>query len=272
MTAHERDEPLERDGPQGGETGKELTVLLVPQDGRQTRGLQLPYAQVRALVVAAGLLGLLLALLVGSWVYLAARTHRTAELEERVEALLEERSRVEDLARSLVEVETAYERLRSLFGPDLPGARPWLPPPTGRPPLPPAPLDEPEALPTSWPLTERGFLTQPLMEGADREADHPGIDIAVASGSYIRAAGPGTVAESGEDPVYGLYLVLDHGGGYRSRYAHASVLLPETGDRVGRHEVVGLTGSTGRSTAPHLHFEIVKDGEPVDPLSLVQRP
>jgi murein DD-endopeptidase MepM/ murein hydrolase activator NlpD len=72
--------------------------------------------------------------------------------------------------------------------------------------------------------------------------------------------------------VYGIFLVLDHGEEYRSLYAHASLLLVTVGDRVRRDEVIALTGSSGRSTAPHLHFEIRRDGEPVDPLTMVTQP
>jgi murein DD-endopeptidase MepM/ murein hydrolase activator NlpD len=144
------------------------------------------------------------------------------------------------------------------------------PPATGRPLAGSTETTGPEYIPTSWPLTERGFVTQPLLEGG--AADHPGIDIAVPTGAYIRAAGSGTVWEAGEDPVYGRYLVLDHGQGYRSLYAHTSELFVSAGDVVRRNEVVALSGSSGRSSAPHLHFEILRDGEPVDPLTLVTQP
>jgi murein DD-endopeptidase MepM/ murein hydrolase activator NlpD len=119
-------------------------------------------------------------------------------------------------------------------------------------------------------LTERGFVTQGLLEGG--EGDHPGIDIAVPTDSYIRAAGSGRVLEAGEDSVYGQYILLDHGNGYETRYGHASMLLVAEGATVRRNEVIGLTGSTGQSTAPHLHFEVVRNGTAIDPLSMVERP
>jgi murein DD-endopeptidase MepM/ murein hydrolase activator NlpD len=80
------------------------------------------------------------------------------------------------------------------------------------------------------------------------------------------------VAEVGEDSIYGRYLVLEHGQGYRTLYAHTSHLLVNEGDLVRRNEVVALSGSSGRSTAPHLHFEILQDGVPIDPLSMVTQP
>ena len=113
-------------------------------------------------------------------------------------------------------------------------------------------------------------MTQNLLEGGDGE--HPGLDIAVPSQSYIRAAGAGTIEEAGTDPVYGNFVTVDHGEGYLTLYAHASEILVQAGQRVRRNEVIALTGSTGRSTAPHLHFEIRLDGETVDPLTLVDPP
>jgi murein DD-endopeptidase MepM/ murein hydrolase activator NlpD len=94
----------------------------------------------------------------------------------------------------------------------------------------------------------------------------------VPADSYIRAAGGGVVVGAGDDPVYGRFVTLDHGGGYRTLYAHASETLVEVGQEVRRNEVIALSGSTGRSTAPHLHFEILLNGEAVDPLTMVRQP
>ena len=90
--------------------------------------------------------------------------------------------------------------------------------------------------------------------------------------SYVRAAGGGTVVDLGDDPVYGYFVVLDHGEGYTTIYGHTALLLVERGQRVRRNEVIALSGSTGRSTAPHLHLEILLNGEAVDPLTMVQQP
>jgi murein DD-endopeptidase MepM/ murein hydrolase activator NlpD len=80
------------------------------------------------------------------------------------------------------------------------------------------------------------------------------------------------VLRVGEDPMYGFFVVLDHGEGYQTVYAHASTILVQRGRSVRRHEVIALSGSTGQSTAAHLHFEILLDGLPLDPLSMVERP
>ncbi len=91
----------------------------------------------------------------------------------------------------------------------------------------------------------------------------------MTAGSRILAAGAGTVLEAGDDPVYGRFVRIAHAGGYESVYGHASRLLVAEHQHVTRAQVIALSGSTGVSTAPHLHFEIRKDGRPVDPRGLV---
>lgn len=225
-----------------------------------------------ALVGGVLLVGIML-FLASTWWFLALQARKGWVLQARVDSLELETATVQTLARELERVEAEYSRLRSLFGPATSPVAPdlWLPP-TGVPGsqrVPSMPADS-EDRPTSWPLTEAGFVTQALIEGD--AGDHPGVDIAVPSGSYVRAAGAGRVVRIGEDPVYGFFVVLDHGGGFESVYAHTSMILVTRGQAVRRNEVIALTGSTGRSTAPHLHFEVLMDGNPVDPLTLVEPP
>jgi murein DD-endopeptidase MepM/ murein hydrolase activator NlpD len=126
------------------------------------------------------------------------------------------------------------------------------------------------SVPRHWPLDERGIVTRGTVgDSADAE-QHTGLDIAVAAGTPIRASGGGVVVQAGEDPEYGLNVLLSHPDGYESMYGHASRLLVNTGDTVPAGQVVALSGSTGRSTAPHLHFEIRHDGRSIDPRTLVQ--
>lgn len=95
---------------------------------------------------------------------------------------------------------------------------------------------------------------------------HGGIDIGVPYGDAILAANRGTVVFSGWDAGHGQMVVVDHGNGVVTRYCHASQLLVSEGDEVQTGEVVALVGSTGMSTGPHLHFDLILDGERVDPL------
>ena len=255
----------------GGKRGeaRTLTIMLVPDGGRRTRFYRIPYRRLRWLGPAAGLVVLGCVAMIGSWGYLTVRANEARILEEEVAQLRERESRVGELAQSLAEVEAAYDQIRGLFGASvLPDAGDlWLPRATGRPQAGPfVQLNEPE-LPTSWPLTERGFITQALLAGAGEE--HPGVDIAIPGGSYVRAVGSGTVGETGHDLIYGNFVVIDHGLTYQTRYAHVSLILVTEGDPVRRNEVIALSGSSGRSTAPHLHFEVIQEGVPIDPLALV---
>lgn len=250
-----------------------LTVMLIPDGSQDTRSFRLSPRGLKLLAGAGAVLLILLVGLVGSWWYLATRAARAGELEEQVARLEEERAQVEALSRQLAELEERYEGIRDLFGGagTVASSQVWLPGlGDGSAVRPSGGEGAGPSIPESWPLTERGFVTQPLLEESD--GDHPGLDIAVATDSYIRAAGGGTVAEVGEDPVYGKYVLLEHPDGYRSLYAHASLTLVQQGDPVRTREVIALSGSTGRSTAPHLHFEIQRDGEPVDPMTLVGPP
>lgn len=95
---------------------------------------------------------------------------------------------------------------------------------------------------------------------------HTGLDYASPSGTPIRAAKEGTVVSSGVRGGYGSTIMIDHGGSLATLYAHQSQLLVASGTKVTRGQVIGLVGSTGNSTGPHLHFEVRASGAPVDPL------
>lgn len=123
------------------------------------------------------------------------------------------------------------------------------------------------AWPVLAPITSRFGLRVSPIDGVQRL--HAGIDLGVDSGTQIRASKAGTVAVAEMNPTYGLLVIIDHGGGYRSLYAHHSALAVSAGQQVEQGQVVGLAGSTGWSTGPHLHFEIHYEGAPVDPLLLL---
>lgn len=94
---------------------------------------------------------------------------------------------------------------------------------------------------------------------------HAGVDIAAPGGTPIRAAADGTVTRAGWNGGYGNYTCLAHGDGLSTCYAHQSQILVEAGQEVRRGQVIGRVGTTGNSTGNHLHFEVRRDGSPVDP-------
>lgn len=111
----------------------------------------------------------------------------------------------------------------------------------------------------------RGF--QNLLD--DEKTDHLGIDIASAYNSPIKASGPGIVTFAGWKKDFGFLAEIDHGYGFISRYGHCARLIVKKGDLVERGQTIAFVGSSGRSSAPHLHFEILKDGNKMDPLIFI---
>jgi murein DD-endopeptidase MepM/ murein hydrolase activator NlpD len=103
-----------------------------------------------------------------------------------------------------------------------------------------------------------------------RTAFHEGLDFTAAVGTPIYAAAGGVVTVSEHMPDYGKIIKINHGSGLETRYAHASELLVKVGDVVKKGQLIARVGSTGRSTGPHLHFEVRRDGVPLDPRKFLQ--
>lgn len=255
---------------------KHLTVLIVPHDERNVRRIRLSYRRLKALaVIGLVLFGLALAAIL-SYGRIATRATRAAMLERRNEKLSAENEKVERIAANLERSERAYRRIRSLAG---------LPPPEAE--------DSPRveespramletllptsaeasggsskpsrangsAVPSGWPLAIKGFVTSRFSGGEG----HPGIDIAAPVDTPVVATAKGVVRSTGADPVYGNFVVIDHGSGLVTMYAHNAMVLVEQGDAVERGETIASSGNSGESTAPHLHYEIRRDGEPIAP-------
>lgn len=130
-----------------------------------------------------------------------------------------------------------------------------------------------DATPSQWP-TDGGYISSPFggrpnpFSGYGRDW-HPGIDIAVDYGTPVYASAAGYVEQSGWYGGYGKYVRLSHDFGYETAYGHMSRLAVSAGSFVKKGEVIGYVGSTGYSTGPHLHFEVMKYGEQVNPSSLM---
>jgi murein DD-endopeptidase MepM/ murein hydrolase activator NlpD len=104
-----------------------------------------------------------------------------------------------------------------------------------------------------------------------RSAFHRGLDFAGPAGAEVVAVASGVVTYSKERFGYGKCVEINHGNGYVTRYAHNQRVLVQAGDTVQKGQPIALIGSTGRSTGPHLHFEVLKQGRAVDPMSFVKR-
>ncbi len=108
-----------------------------------------------------------------------------------------------------------------------------------------------------------GMRTHPVLGG--RRA-HAGIDLAAPTGTPIYATGDGMVSKAERFSSYGLYVSIEHGAELQTRYAHMSRIAVAAGQRVKKGDIIGYVGSTGRSTGPHLHYEVRIAGEAVDPM------
>lgn len=131
------------------------------------------------------------------------------------------------------------------------------------------------SLPNQWPTSGEissyyGWRKSPF--GGRSESFHDGIDIANDSGTEVCAAADGQVVFAGWQPVYGRTILIEHGHGFTTKYAHNSALLVEEGDRVKKGQVIARMGTTGRSTGPHLHFSIMKWDQTLDPLIYLPDP
>ncbi|MGI9860652.1 peptidoglycan DD-metalloendopeptidase family protein [Moorella naiadis] len=128
------------------------------------------------------------------------------------------------------------------------------------------------ARPSHWPV--QGPVTSPFGRRDSpfgwREEFHDGIDIAATYGAEVQAAGNGRVTFAGWMPVYGQAVIIDHGYGFTSLYGHNFELLVKKGDQVVRGQAIARVGSSGRSTGPHVHFQIKLNGELVDPLNYLE--
>lgn len=256
-----------------GKDEGQLNVVLIPSGDRETRSFSTSYRALQAFGLVVALAAIGVSLIIFTWWPLAVRSARATDLERELARMGRDLERVEDLVQQLGQMEAQYLQLRDMFGSgdgSVSEPRVFFPPLVES-----GSDDQPRRAvrgspPSFWPLSERGFVTQGLHSGA--AGGHPGLDIAVPSGSYIWSAGDGVVAEVGENAVYGRFVVIDHGSGVRTLYGHTSEIFVQPGEEVHARQVVALSGSTGRSTAPHLHFEVIVEGKPVDPLGFVEQP
>jgi murein DD-endopeptidase MepM/ murein hydrolase activator NlpD len=128
------------------------------------------------------------------------------------------------------------------------------------------------AIPVKLPL--RGGLTSlfgPRLSPWTRQPEfHAGVDMAAAPGTPVKVTSSGIVKHAGPADGYGVAVYVDHGHGIETRYGHLQKASVTRGQRVERGDVVGLSGNTGRSTGPHLHYEVLMNGRPVDPRRLAK--
>lgn len=232
-----------------------------------------------------------------SWLFFALQAARVPFLTSRIDEMRYESTRIDTLQVALDELTKRYAQVQTMLSsPGDAAVASRAASPEKSPAVTAEPRAEPKAspkapatstssptlavatpaaivptVPSLWPLPVPGYLTRGTLGEGPYNGPHPGIDVAVPEGTEIRAAGAGSVVEVGESEEYGKYLRLSHADGYETLYAHASRILVAKGRSVDAGAAIALSGNTGRSTAPHLHFEVRRAGATIDPLQLIKQ-
>jgi len=130
-----------------------------------------------------------------------------------------------------------------------------------------------EYYPNIYPVSKDSRLTSGYGYRKDpftgKRAFHGGIDLAVPENTEVISCGAGKIVKAGYNRTNGNFIIIDHGNKYKSYYGHLSQLLVKKDNEVKKGQVIGLSGNTGMSTGPHLHFQITLDGKTIDPLTII---
>lgn len=222
-----------------------------------SRSLSITRKGLRLLIASASGLAVLFLAGVGLGIWGATVLGQNARMRAENAELQKKVALVSELEQELAKTRETTQRLKYMLGLDtlvLPGIEPLSPSTVS--PMAGSRSENtvPQGLPVSGPITQ-AFTDQ-----------HRGIDIAAQKGSPVVATAMGIVERAGQDSVLGLVVEISHPSGYRTIYGHLSRILVKEGQRVYGGDVIGNVGETGKVTGPHLHYGIVKDGVPIDPL------
>jgi murein DD-endopeptidase MepM/ murein hydrolase activator NlpD len=256
---------------------KAYNIIVVPDDHGPTRQYRVTRRLIISAVTLLGIHLVVMSVFVATYAQVLRKARQAGRLEQENAGLREEVQTVEGLRQEVEKLTAVKNQVLAMLGVDASQVEPQqaVTEPQHK------SLQEvsPELLglehakaaesvrayaPSSWPVD--GYVSKDFfLEEAGGRAAHPGIDIVAPLETPVRAAGRGRVIEASYDELLGNYLVVDHGFGFTTLYGHNARLLVSVGQVVERGQVVALLGNTGRSSAPHLHFEVRIDGAPVDP-------
>ncbi len=258
---------------------KQFSVIIVPHDNRTTWSFRVSYRLVVLFALLAGVATVSIAGFMITYGRVAGLAQRSVTLDRENTRLKHQLTQVDSLRTELLGLQAFAIQLKGMLGIPLSIGDSLL---VAN--LSPAAKSSsikrveedggvgPEeqrlmlaAMPSMWPL--RGYVTREFfVTGGEKSPQyHPGIDIAAPRNTPVYAAADGIVEVSRLDETYGWVVEIDHGYGMRSVYGHNTRNLVDVGDRVARGKTIAFVGSTGQSTAPHLHFEVRENGVPVDP-------
>ncbi len=239
------------------------TFLIVPDhDGKNRR---FSISRTGALLISITVISILLGML-SSLIYFTPKALDHRRMKNRYDEVIGERTKVLELYRDLERLKQMELVVQKALGTDLGVSE------SGEGDLIDLMNDEPihlgylDNIPSLIPV--EGYLTQVMIE--NKEADirrHYGVDIAVPVGEPVMASAGGRVVFAGWTPELGNLVVIYHGNEYFTYYGHNELLLVDQHQEVNRGDIISTSGNSGMSSGPHLHFEIWKEGQAVDPLS-----
>lgn len=256
---------------------KHFSIIVVPHDDSNMRTYRFSYALLYTFLLLVVVSVASLVVFVATYGKILNAANRVGGLASENAILLERNAQVDSLRTELVRMQAMGIQIKKMLGVDLSMEDSLLV--ASLSPLVNSPAISAEgaeadrserqqllkSIPSLWPV--KGYVTREFYTtGGDKSTQyHPGTDIAAMRNTPIRAAAEGIVTASKWDDTYGHMIAIDHGFGISTLYGHNARSLVTVGDRVARGQTIGFVGSTGRSTAPHLHFEVKKDGIQVDP-------
>ena len=248
-----------------------MVIQVQREGGLANRTIVLNQRTVRVLRFVLSRTGMAIgAVLLTLFLFFAIQAARVPVLTHRLATMESDAKRLDTLQVALAQLQKRYEQVQTMLG-VAPAVKRDSVPVVKRDSVPAVKRDSVVfTVPSRFPLDSKGFVTRGVGSGQEYGVAHPGLDIAVASATQVRAAGGGLVVEVSETPEYGKMIRISHPEKYETLYGHLSQTLVKQGDKVALGAVIALSGNTGRSTAPHLHFEVRKDGQAVDPMQLIQ--
>ena len=246
---------------------KYYSILVVPDGVENQFGLRMRSWVFKTIVVFFILLLVGIIFFFSFYGKILIRASQASQLQTENESLKRYKYKLSLLEENMKEARKVVSRISALAGVDF--EIPELPPDSvlfakmgeTRPAIVPKAFPVNENVPEGLPV--KGFITRGFSDNP--EDFHPGIDIAGEVGTPILATAAGTVTHAESDSVYGLVVVIEHDNGVSTLYGHNKEILVEIGQEVLVGSRIALLGNTGRSTAPHLHYEIMENGKPVNP-------
>lgn len=245
-------------------------VMIIPEsNGKRTISFQIARAWVSVLITVIAAIFIVSVMLMYQSILIARKHQDYIALQNNNERLLKENDQLHTVHKKFVYLDSIATYLEGLSAVEQRGTKEAIiagPAPKIKSMNTAEIKNDTRSGPASSNLPVDGWITQKFTNDTTQEkGGHPGIDIAAPAGMIIKAPAPGTVIAVLQDEDYGTMVVLEHDGGFITRYGHCEKAMVSVNDKIVQGQVVALVGNTGHSSAPHLHYEVIKNGKNVDP-------